>query len=673
MSRFARPIPRLSLHDHHPRARDARLKGLDAAWHACTGSVIRLARRAAPLLRLADAACEASTRHATASDESIRSALAACRERARRDQLDDQSHVESLGLLREAARRVLGLEPFEVQLAGSLALDAGCAVEMATGEGKTLTAALAATLAGWRGRGVHVVTVNDYLAERDATWMRPLFAWAGLSVESLDEEATPRERRQAYARDITYATAKEVAADWLRDRLAASRASPSRSVRTLAGMLAEGVALPGRSVTADRLVMRGLAHAIVDEADALLIDEAVTPLIIAGDSGEAADERRGAAFRAAATIASTLAEVDDFKVDHAIREVTLTPRGRRKVAAADVQGVPVLAGVRRREELVVQALSARALHEQGRHYLVNEGKIVIVDEFTGRLMSDRTWRDGFHQAVEAKEGVVVTRPKETLDSISFQRFFGMYRRLAGMSGTLSEARRELWSVYSLPVTMIPRHRPSRLRRLPLTAFVRGEDRWRAVVDAIVELNRVGRPVLVGTRSVEASEALSIRLDQVAIPHRVLNALRHREEAQVIAAAGVRGAVTVATNMAGRGTDIRLGTGVEELGGLHVIATELHESERVDRQLAGRAARQGEPGSVQVFVSLEDELFVRFASLEAAAAQRLARDGVVPPMVAKAVARVAQARAQALAKRRRSDVLQSDDQLRDSLGFAAKGR
>ncbi len=586
---------------------------------------------------------------------------------------EPSTHVEALSLLREASRRVLGLEPFPVQLAGALALDAGCAVEMATGEGKTLTAALAAALAGWRGRGVHVVTVNDYLAERDASWMRPLHAWAGLTVESIGEEATPRDRRRAYAADITYATAKEVAADWLRDRLAAARVAPSRSVRTLAGMLAEGVAMPGRSVTADRLVMRGLAHAIVDEADSLLIDEAVTPLIIAGESNEAADERRATAFRVASEIAAGLTESTDFRVDREIREVMLTPEGRRRVADADVAGVPVLSGARRREELVVQALSARVLHDQGRHYLVHEGKIVIVDEFTGRLMSDRTWRDGFHQAIEAKEGVVVTRPKETLDSISFQRFFGMYRRLAGMSGTLSEASRELWSVYSLAVTVIPRHRPPLLERLPLMAYRRSDDRWQGVVDSIVAMNRIGRPVLVGTRSVEASEALSLRLERIGMPHRVLNALRHREEAQVIAAAGVRGAVTIATNMAGRGTDIRLGAGVEGLGGLHVIATELHEAERVDRQLAGRAGRQGEPGSVQAFLSLEDELFVRFASLEAAAASRLSRNGMIPSSVARAVARLAQARAQALARRRRADVLRTDEQLRDSLGFAARGR
>lgn len=662
----ALPIPPLSIHDVNPRSREARLRGLDMAWHRASGVVRRVATRSERFLAEASDACEQSKEYKQLSDQRLREELAEMRVLTRRTSLTRSQRVQAMAMLREASLRTLGLEPFQVQIAGALAMHRGCAVEMATGEGKTLTAALAAALAGWRGRGVHVVTVNDYLAARDAEWMKPLYAFAGISVDSIVQDLPPQNRRQAYLCDITYTTSKEVAADYLRDRLAMSRAGRST---TLAGALAEGVAFPHRVPAVERLVMRGLAEAIVDEADSLLIDEAVTPLIIAGDGNDAG---RNQVFLEAADLAGSLAEGPDYTVDRKYREVRFTDMGRKRLAEIARNASSVFAGVRRREELVLQALNARCLHDLGKHYVIQEGKVMIVDEFTGRLMPDRTWRDGFHQAVEAKERIAVTSAKETLQSISFQRFFGMYKKLSGMSGTLKEVRSELWRVYHLPVTIIPRNKPLRRVTMPLQMFATSESRWKAVVESIKSMHAIGRPVLIGTRSVAASEYLSSLLTNENLSHRVLNAVRHKEEAEVISHAGTRGAITIATNMAGRGTDIKLAAGVEELGGLHVIGTELHEAERVDRQLAGRAGRQGEAGSSQFFCSLEDELLDRFAFSEAKWAKRAHpnRDAALPG-VSSIVGRIAQYRAEALARQRRTDVLRSDESVSEALGFAGR--
>lgn len=636
------------------------------AWHRASGVVNRLATRSERFLAEASEACEQSKQFKQYSDQRLRDELAEMRVLTRRSTLRRTLRIQAMAMLREAALRTLGLEPFHVQIAGALAMHSGCAVEMATGEGKTLTAALAAALAGWRGRGVHVVTVNDYLAARDADWMEPLYSFAGISVESIVQDSLPPHRRHAYLCDITYTTSKEVAADYLRDRLAMSRTGRST---TLAGALAEGVAFPHRAPAVERVVMRGLAEAIVDEADSLLIDEAVTPLIIAGDGTDAG---RNQVFLEAADLAGALAEGHDYTVDRKYREVRFTEIGKRRLTEVARNASSIFAGARRREELVLQALNARCLHDLGKHYVIQEGKVMIVDEFTGRLMPDRTWRDGFHQAVEAKERITVTAAKETLQSISFQRFFGMYRKLSGMSGTLKEVRGELWRVYHLPVTIIPRNKPLKRVTMPLQMFSTSEARWQAVVESIKSMHLRGRPVLIGTRSVAASEYLSDLLTAEGLTHRVLNAVRHKEEAEVISHAGTRGAITIATNMAGRGTDIKLATGVEELGGLHVIGTELHEAERVDRQLAGRAGRQGEAGSSQFFCSLEDELLDRFSFSEAKWARRMnASSTQALPGVTSIVGRIAQYRAETLARQRRADVLRSDEGVSEALGFAGR--
>jgi preprotein translocase subunit SecA len=417
-----------------------------------------------------------------------------------------------------------------------------------------------------------------------------------------------------------------------------------------------------------RMVQRGLHYAIVDEADSVLIDEAVTPLII---SGEAPNTEQVEAFLQAARLAESLRPQVHYRTDERYRDVDLTGAGKDFLGelTADLGGV--WSGPRRREELVVQALTAREYYLRDKQYVIQEDKVVIVDEFTGRLMPDREWRDGLHQAVSAKEQVTVQPPKETFARISFQRFFRLYRRLAGMTGTAAEAWREFWQIYHLPVVVIPTNRPCVREVLPDRVFPAESGKWRAVVEEIRRLHQAGRPVLVGTRSVRASEHLSGLLAGEGLDHQVLNAVRHAEEAQIVAAAGLGGKVTVATNMAGRGTDIKLGSGVADRGGLAVIATERHEAGRIDRQLFGRSARQGDPGSAVAFVSMEDELVRRHARhLRAVLARRLGTTGgEVSSPLPRRLFDLAQRRAERLALRQRKAVLHTDDWLDEYLGFA----
>ncbi|HUW56622.1 MAG TPA: prepilin peptidase, partial [Planctomycetota bacterium] len=534
-------------------------------------------------------------------------------------------------------------------------------VEMATGEGKTLAATMPATVAGWRGDGCHIITVNDYLARRDAEWMGKIYRFCGLKVAHIEQGMGLSDRRAGYQADVTYCTNKEVTADFLRDRLALGR------LRGLPSALLAKIA-EGRTSSVGRLVQRELSYAIVDEADSVLIDEAVTPLIISGDAPNPEQVR---AFRQASDIAGTLEEGRDYRVDHRYREVNLTPKGEARIAGLSDGMGGVWSGARRREELVTQALTARVFYLLEKQYVVDDGDVVIVDEFTGRLMPDRTWRDGLHQAVEAKELLEVKPPKDTYARISFQRFFRLYGRLAGMTGTAVEGRREFWQIYHRPVVVIPTNRPCVRTVLPDRVFATEDAKWKALVGYIRHVHDSGRPMLVGTRSVRASEHLSRLLDAETLEHVVLNAVRHAEEAQIVAGAGKQGRITVATNMAGRGTDIRLGSGVAESGGLHVIATERHEAGRIDRQLFGRSARQGDPGSAEAFVSLEDELVRRHAPHLSAALRR--RYGKTDRDISSAFTRhvfdVAQRRAERFALRRRKAVLRTDDWLDEYLGFA----
>jgi len=637
------------------------LKGLDGLWSTLEGRVRRLVPRRSRFLRRASRVMKLAEQFRDLHIDALRAKVADVRPvfqlgRERRRDVDC-----AFAMLSEVAARVMQMRPHRVQIAAALALEAGCVAELATGEGKTLVATLPATVNGWRGRGCHVVTVNDYLAQRDAEWMKPIYAFCGLNVDFVTGEMPPPRRRRAYHADVTYTTNKEVTADFLRDRLAMG------TMRTLPGVLMERLGRDGMSRT-DQLVMRGLACAIVDEADSILIDEAVTPLII---SGESPNPEQINAYAAAAEMARELVVGRHYKVNRRWHEVRLTSAGEKQVDALRDGRGGVWAGRRRSHELITQAVTARELYLRDKQYVVQDGKIVIVDEFTGRLMPDRTWRDGLHQAVEAKESLEIQPPKLTLARLSFQRFFRLYGKLAGMTGTCYESRHEMWQTYRLPVVRIPTNRPIHRRQRRDRVFRTAESRWAAVVEQIRTAHETGQPVLVGTRSVEASEHLSTLLNAAGLDHRVLNAVRHAEEAEIVKHAGEKSRITVATNMAGRGTDIKLDDDSRAAGGLMVIATERHESKRVDRQLFGRSGRQGDPGLAIAMISNEDELLRRYGRAwhrRLIALLALGRRGTRNPIVAWMVGR-AQRRAEAAARHRRAAVLRTDEQLDEQLAFA----
>ncbi len=648
-----------------PPAYEELPKGLDAAWDAAAGLAGRLVPRRRRFLDRAAEVVALEEEFTHLSDARLREMAADFRDLFRRGRETPADLNRAFALIREIASRKVGDRPFLVQIAGAFAIDAGCVAEMATGEGKTLTATMPATIAGWRGRGCHVITVNDYLAERDAEWMGQVYGFCGLTVAHINQEMQPDERRRAYQADITYCTNKEVTADFLRDRLALGR------VRGLPSALITKM-VEGRGQGTDRLVQRGLEYAIVDEADSVLIDEAVTPLIISGD---APNEEQVEAFQHAADLAAKLETPRDYRVNVRHREIDLTTQGKKLAGDLAEPLGGIWHGARRREELITQALTGRHFYTLGKQYIIDDGKVVIVDEFTGRLMPDRTWRDGLHQAIEAKESLEINPPKDTYARVSFQRFFRMYRKLAGMTGTASEARREFWQIYHLPVVVIPTNRPCVREVLPDRVFATEAAKWQAIVGEIKRIHSTGQPVLVGTRSVRASEHLSGLLAAEELEHNVLNAVRHAEEARIVAEAGQPGKITVATNMAGRGVNIRLGKGVIELGGLYVVATERHEAGRVDRQLMGRAARQGEPGHAQAIVCLEDELVSRHTQHLSGMLRR--RYGQAESEIESAFVRrtfnLAQHHAERLALRQRKSVLRTDDWLDEYLGFAGSER
>lgn len=640
-------------------------KGLDAVWDGTVGFAGRLLPRRNRFLRRAEQIVAMEGQFTKLSDARLREVAADLRAIFRCGRETQVELDRAFAVVREVAWRELGERPFPVQMAGALAIEAGCITEMATGEGKTLTATMPAAVAGWRGRGCHVITVNDYLAKRDAEWMSKVYGFCGLTVAHVAQGMPPPQRREAYRADITYGTNKEVTADFLRDRLALGRLQglPAALLAKITGGSGSGT---------DRIVQRGLQYAIVDEADSVLVDEAVTPLII---SGQAPNAEQVEAFQQAARLAGELKPQRHYRVNHRYHEVDLTSAGKEYLAELAAEMGGIWAGARRREELVVQALTARHFYMLGKQYVVDDGKVVIVDEFTGRLMPDREWRDGLHQAVAAKEELEIELPKDTYARVSFQRFFRMYRKLAGMTGTATEGQGEFWQIYHRPTVVIPTNRSCIRKHYPDKVFATAEAKWRAIVAEISRFHQQGRPILIGTRSVRASEHLNQLLTDEKLEHQVLNAVRHAAEAQIVAGAGQRGRITVATNMAGRGTDIKLGRGVAKLGGLHVIATERHEAGRIDRQLFGRSARQGDPGSAQAIVSLEDELVLRHAPhLAGLLRKRLGgRDGEISSPVSRKVFDIAQRRAERLALRQRKAVLRTDDWLDEYLGFAGSER
>ncbi|MBP9021021.1 MAG: preprotein translocase subunit SecA [Syntrophobacterales bacterium] len=488
---------------------------------------------------------------------------------------------EAFAVAREAARRTLGMRPFDVQVIGGLVLHEGKIAEMKTGEGKTLAATMPVYLNALTGRGVHVVTVNDYLAKRDAQWMGPIYRFLGLSVGVIVNGIDDDERRAAYNADVTYGTNNEFGFDYLRDNM---------------------------KFSLDDYVQREFFYAIVDEVDSILIDEARTPLIISGSSEESTDK-----YYRINQIIPRLRKDRDYTVDEKTRTVVLTEEG---VAHAEkLLKVSNLYDPRNIEILhhVNQGLKAHTLFKRDVDYLVKDGQVIIVDEFTGRVMPGRRYSDGLHQALEAKEHVKIERENQTLATITFQNYFRMYEKLAGMTGTADTEAQEFKEIYGLDVVVVPTNMPMIRVDYPDVIYKTEKEKFRAVVEEIKELNKLGRPVLVGTISIEKSEVLSKMLTREGIKHHVLNAKHHEREAEIIAQAGQRGAVTISTNMAGRGTDIKLGPGVAELGGLHVLGTERHESRRIDNQLRGRSGRQGDKGSSRFYLSLEDDLLRIFGA------------------------------------------------------------
>ena len=577
--------------------------------------------------------------------------------------LKDELVAQAFGIVREVASRRLGLRHYDVQLHGGWVMLRGMVAEMETGEGKTLTATLAASTAAMAGVPVHIVTVNDFLAARDAEWMSPIYRALGLSVGIVTEGMDGEQRRAAYSRSVTYCTNKQLVFDYLKDRMVLGREN-----RALHLNLEELYAQAPRT---SGLLLRGLCFAIVDEADSVLVDEARTPLIIAN---RASMERQEEVYKQAVRIARALESPRDFTFDSVGRQIELTDFGKASVARLSRALSGIWSGRRRREDLVRQGLCALHLFHLDKHYLVREGKVQIVDEYTGRIMADRSWERGLHQMVEAKEGCAITSRQETLSRISYQRFFQRYLRLAGMTGTAREVASELWSVYRLRVMTIQTNRPPRRTPVPDRMYLTAERKWAAVVRRVRELHEQRRPVLVGTRSVHASERLSHELDLAGLPHRVLNARQDQHEAEIIAQAGQPERITVATNMAGRGTDIRLAPGIAELGGLHVLSTERHEARRIDRQLFGRGGRQGDPGSFQVILALDDDLFDNWLGRWA---RRLLRswqrpDAPLAPWLARLLCGLAQRMAEAHYRRLRGDLLKLDDNLGDMLAFSGRG-
>ena len=513
------------------------------------------------------------------SDDQLRAKTDEFRDRLAHGETLDDILPEAFAVVRETARRTIGLRPFDVQLMGGIVIHKAKIAEMKTGEGKTLVATMPAYLNALVGK-VHIVTVNDYLAKRDREWMGPIYEALGLKVGLLQETSSHEERKQAYQCDIIYGTNTQFGFDYLRDNLVISR---------------------------DQRVQTGLDFAIVDEIDNILIDEARTPLIISGSTSETIK-----LYKKFAAIAPRFQKGIDFEIDEKARRVHLTPEAGVK-KAEEILKIDNLYAPEHVELLKHLETALRALHlyKKDRDYIVKDGRVIIVDEFTGRLMPDRRWSDGLHQAIEAKEGLEIRKEQQTLATITLQHYFKLYKKLAGMTGTAKTEEEEFQQIYGLSVVVIPTHKPMIRKDLPDRLFTTEKAKFNAIVEEVARLHEIGRPVLIGTTSIEKSEYLSTLLSRRGLPHNVLNAKHHEREAEIIKDAGQKGAITVATNMAGRGVDIKLGPGVAELGGLHIIGAQRHESRRIDDQLRGRAGRQGDPGSSQFYVSLEDDLIRLF--------------------------------------------------------------
>ena len=515
------------------------------------------------------------------SDDALAGHTGKFKERLANGESLDDMLPEAFAVVREASRRVLGMRHFDVQMIGGICLHEGKIAEMRTGEGKTLVATLPVYLNALEGKGVHMVTVNDYLARRDSEWMGRVYRFLGLSVGLIAHDMDFPERKLAYASDVTFGTNNEFGFDYLRDNMV---------------------------IHPQQMVQRDLHYAIVDEVDSILVDEARTPLIISGPGQKSTDM-----YAVMARAVAQLKEGEDYKLDE--KQKTVAPSDEAVLKVERIVGIKNLYAPENLElsHCFTAALRAKALMKRDRDYVVRDDEIIIVDEFTGRLMVGRRYSDGLHQAIEAKEGVKIQRESQTLASITFQNYFRMYDKLGGMTGTAKTEEDEFLKIYKLPVVVVPTNRPVQRVDEPDAIYKTKRAKYRAVGQAVEEIHKTGQPILIGTTSITQSEELSAILKKHGVEHNVLNAKYHEKEAEIIKDAGQRGAVTIATNMAGRGTDIQLGDGVQELGGLYILGTERHESRRIDNQLRGRAGRQGDPGRSKFYLSLEDDLLRLFAS------------------------------------------------------------
>ena len=568
------------------------------------------------------------------SDEELKAKTPEFKQRYQNGETLDDLLPEAFAVAREGAKRVLGLYPYRVQIIGGTVLHEGNIAEMRTGEGKTLTATMPVYLNALSGEGVHVVTVNEYLSSRDATEMGELYNWLGLTVGLNVADKTPEEKREAYACDITYSTNSELGFDYLRDNMVVYR---------------------------EDMVQRPLNFVIVDEVDSILIDEARTPLIISGQATAATQ-----LYTRADRFAKTLKKDEDFKVDLESKTVSLTEEGIQKgekyfglTNLFDPDNTAL-------NHHLDNALRANYIMLRDKDYVVQNDEVMIVDQFTGRIMDGRRYSDGLHQAIEAKEHVKIEEETKTMANITYQNFFRMYKKLSGMTGTAKTEKEEFREIYNMEVVTIPTNRPILREDRPDLLYSTLESKFKAVVEDIKERHATGQPVLVGTVAVETSELLSQMLEQAGIPHAVLNAKNHAKEAEIVVNAGQRGAVTIATNMAGRGTDIKLGPGVREIGGLAVIGTERHESRRIDNQLRGRSGRQGDPGVTQFYLSLEDDLMLRFGSERIKhfyETMNIADDTVIQSKMITRQVESAQKRVEGNNYDTRKQVLQYDDVMR----------
>ena len=673
MSRSTIVLP--SIADAYPERSSKLASGLDGLVHRCAGRLVSPRghkRRAQTVERIV----EEQARLIDVTDAELADRVAGLRRALRSRGIVSELVVDGFALIREVSRRRTGMQHYRTQIAAGLVMLDGAVAEMETGEGKTLAVTLPAALVALAGVPVHVITVNDYLARRDASLMMPIYEFLGLSVGEIVSAADSKTRRRAYRCDVAYCTNNEIVFDYLRDRL-------------LLGDRASALHLQFESIYGERsrlqrLFLKGLRFAIVDEADSVLIDETRTPLIL---SAPGAEVDRSEVVSQALAIQEALEPERACSVAHLRFEASLTPAGRQRLGELTARLGGVWRSTRLREQLVRQAIEACHLYRRDQHYVLRDGKVQIVDQHTGRVVPGRTWSEGVHQFVEAKEGCELTPDPTTLARISYQSFFRRYVALSGMTGTAREVAGELWSVYGLRVVTIPPRRASRRRYLGTRTLTTLERKWAAVVAAVAAAHERSCPVLVGTNNVATSEHVSTLLSDAGLLHAVLNAKQDDREAEIISRAGERDRITVATNMAGRGTDIKLGPGVAGLGGLHVILTEFHDAARIDRQLVGRSARQGDPGSYEVITSLEDPIVTNDRSTALVARCLRASSPAIAPADGKPIRhpivqtivqavgplllRLAQRRVEGEYSRTRQRLLQADEKLNSRLAFAGR--